>query len=183
MVDTTKPFPPGQAGAGLKYQASKILAHQATLAFMRTHSPSFDLITMHPTFVLGRSLVQMSAAGIDGINAWLWSSLNSKKAQFASLCVHVRDVAEAHVKALQRDVPSGTAFLLSGPSFGWDDVVKFVKSEYEGKIDVNLIGPFSEPPVADASKAERLLGMTWRSMEEIVGDVLDQQLDFKKSSL
>ena len=127
--------------------------------------------------------MQISAVGIDGINAWLWSSLNSKKIQFASLFVHVMDVAEAHVKALQRDVPSGTAFLLSGPSIRWDDVVKFVKSEYEGKIDVNLAGPFSEPPVADTSKAERLLGMTWRSMEEIVRDVLDQQLEFRKPCL
>jgi nucleoside-diphosphate-sugar epimerase len=150
---------------------------------MRDHSPSFDLITFHPTFVLGRSLVQSGTTGIDGINAWLWSSLQSEKPQFASICVHVTDVADAHIKALQRDVPSGTAFLLSGPAFGWNDVVQFVKRDYEGEIDVKLVGPFAEPPIADTKRAERLLGMTWKSMEQIVGDVLDQQLEFKRSSL
>jgi nucleoside-diphosphate-sugar epimerase len=175
-------LPPDPAGAGLKYQASKILAHQATHDFLKEHKPAFTLATLHPTFVLGRSLLQRQARDIDGINAWLWSSLHSKTALFASLCVHVRDVAESYLRILEKDVPSGTGFLLSGPKFGWEDAVRFVKETYP-QVDVCLTGPFIEPPVTDTKRAEEELGMRWSGMEEIVGDVVQQQLEFRTGTV
>jgi nucleoside-diphosphate-sugar epimerase len=162
---------------GLKYQASKILAHKATHNFLRTHKPLFKLTTLHPTFVLGRSLLQRHAKDIDGINAWLWNSLHSEKPLFTTLCVHVRDVAEAHLHILERDIPSGSSFLLSGPKFTWDDAVDFVKQKYP-QVEVRLTGPFTDPPVADTRLAEEVLRMRPRGMVEIVGDVVQQQLEF-----
>ncbi|RAH42214.1 uncharacterized protein BO95DRAFT_504683 [Aspergillus brunneoviolaceus CBS 621.78] len=47
------------AGHGVKYSASKILAHQATRNFLTDFQPHYTLITFHPTFVLGDSLVQI----------------------------------------------------------------------------------------------------------------------------
>lgn len=181
-IDMSKPFPPGRSGAGLKYQASKILAHKATQEFMYTHQPTFTLSTLHPTFVIGHSLVQRRAEEIDGINAWFWNSLRQSTPLFPSTCVDVRDVAEAHIKVLESDVRSGTAFLLSGPSFGWDDVVDFVQEEYDGDVEVKLKGPFAKPIIADTTRAERILGIEWRSMEDMIRSVVDQQLGLLKSN-
>ncbi|KAL2214859.1 dihydroflavonal-4-reductase [Thermoascus aurantiacus ATCC 26904] len=109
-------FPDGFIGHGLKYSASKILAHQATREFLKKNRPNYILITFHPTFVLGESLVQQSAEDIDGINALFWQSLFSEKPRISTAWVHVQDVADAHVKALEVPVESGKEFLLSAPT-------------------------------------------------------------------
>lgn len=98
-VDPNMDWPEGFAGHGAKYQASKILAHQATIDWMKENKPDFSLVTIHPTFVLGHSLVQKSAADIGGINALFWSTLQAEKPQFPPMVVDVRDVADAHLKA------------------------------------------------------------------------------------
>jgi nucleoside-diphosphate-sugar epimerase len=175
-------FPDGEMGHGMKYSASKILAHQATGAFLKSRTLNFDLITFHPTFVLGPSLVQTSAQEISGINAWLWNSLQSEKPLFPALCVHVQDVAEAHIRALSMPLSSGTALLLSGRPFTWTDVVGYVKDNFK-EIDVKLKPPFEDQPWVDTSQADNTLAIKWRSMEDIVGSVLKQQLDFQKTGL
>src|ERR1700712_910846 len=94
-------FPEGVTGHGVKYSASKVLAHQATRDFLAQNNPQYTLITLHPTFVLGKSLVQETAGDIDGINALFWLSLFSEKPHIPTAWVHVLDVAEAHIKVLE----------------------------------------------------------------------------------
>ncbi|CAD0028972.1 unnamed protein product [Aureobasidium pullulans] len=114
FIDLDMEFPGGPEGSGAMYQASKILAHQATHAFNKTHKPHYTLVTLHPSFVLGRSLVQHSAEEIDGINAFLWQSLQLETPFFPPAWVHVKDVAEAHLKILELDIATGEEFVLSG---------------------------------------------------------------------
>lgn len=172
-------FPDGLAGHGLKYQASKILAHQASKNWVKEHQPHFSLITLHPTFVVGPSLIQTSAEDADAINSWLWASLHSEKPLLSTLWVDVRDVADAHIKAL--DAPIGGAvseFLLNGPKFTWDDVIEYVKTKYP-QLDVKLQPPFDKNPSVETPGAENVLGIKWRGFEEMAGSVLDQQLSFR----
>jgi nucleoside-diphosphate-sugar epimerase len=68
-VDRNMQWPEGFAGHGLKYHASKILAHQATIDWTKKNKPHFSLATLHPSFVLGDSLIQNSAREVSGINA------------------------------------------------------------------------------------------------------------------
>jgi len=155
---------------GMKYQVSKILAHRATLEWVRTNKPSFGLVTLHPSFVFGRNLAQTSAEGLDGTNSMLWDSLHSPKAFIPSSGVDVRDVALAHLKALEVTMGARDGvdeFLLSaGPreNWTWGEVTAFVRSKYPA-LDVKLEGPFEEPPVVITQKAETLLGMQWKRMD------------------
>jgi hypothetical protein len=174
-LDIDMSFPDGLAGHVVKYQASKIAAHKASIDFMESEKPKFLLVTIHPVFVLGNSLIQQSAGEIDGMNAWFWGSLQSGGPPFPSTCVHVLDVADAHVNALTiSETQKVSSFLLAGPAFEWSDVADFVKKNYR-QIDVKLkaaVVPF----MANASHAEDVLGLKWRTMEQQIRDIVDQQL-------
>ena len=175
-------FPEGAAGHALKYSASKILAHQATRDFLKKNSPHYTLITLHPTLVLGHSIIQ-ETGDISGSNGMVWQSLFSEKPVAPGGWVHVRDVADAHIKVLETDIESGTEFLLSGskPASPWAEVVTFVNSKYPG------LGWKLQPPIeggwrVDVSKAEEVLHINWRSKEDMVQDIVEQQLSFVKGS-
>lgn len=175
-------FPSGLDGHGLKYQASKILAHQATLQFISQQNPHFTLTTIHPTFVLGPSLIQKSAEDVSGVNYMFMGSLSSKKPLIPSTIVDVRDVADATLATIDAKLEkNGEEFIISGEQTSWDDIVAFIKSTYP-QVTVNLEPPFGEAFKANARKAEKMLGARWRPMEEIIGSIMDQQLDMKKDS-
>ena len=179
-VDPNMDWPEGFAGHGAKYQASKILAHQATIDWMKENKPDFSLVTIHPTFVLGHSLVQTSAADIGGINALFWSTLQADKPQFPPMVVDVRDVADAHLRAAT--VPTEdriTEFLLSSDKTSWEQVVSFIKSEFP-EVKLGWTPPFDKASEVDTSRAEKVLGMKWRSTEEIFRSTISQQLAFLK---
>jgi len=181
-VNLEMPFPEGAAGHALRYSASKILAHQATREFLKENTPHYTLITFHPTLVLGHSIIQESG-DISGSNGMVWQSLFSEKPTAPAGWVHVRDVADAHVKALETDIESGTEFLLSGskPASPWAEVVSFVNSQYPG-LGWKLQLPFEGGWKVDVSRAEEVLKINWRSKEDMVRDIVEQQLSFVKRS-
>lgn len=168
----------------MKYHVSKILAHRATLEWARINKPSFGLVTLHPSFVFGRNLTQTSAEGLDGTNSMLWGALHSPKPFFPLSAVDVEDVALAHLKALEVETGAGEEveeFLLSAGSkdhWTWGQIAEFVRSKYP-TLDVNLEGPFGEPPEVTTHKAETVLGMKWKPMEDTVSSFLDQQLELR----
>ncbi|KNG81925.1 dihydroflavonal-4-reductase [Aspergillus nomiae NRRL 13137] len=177
-VDLEAAFPDGFLGHALKYSASKILAHQATRDFLKKNHPHYTLVTFHPTFVLGPSLVQNTAEEISGMNALFWSSLQLEKPRIANAWVHVRDVADAHIKALEADVRTGQEFILSRPVVSWEKVTAFVKDHYPA-LGCKLEPPFTPGWTISTTSAHCILGMKWRTEETIMQDVINQQLGFK----
>ncbi|KZM21600.1 catalytic [Ascochyta rabiei] len=184
-VDPKMSFPDDPvASGGMKYHASKILAHRASLEWASANNPSFHTITLHPSFVFGRNLTQTSADALDGTNAMLWGCLHSPKPFIPMTSVDVRDVAAAHLKALDVQVGKKSDveefMLTAGPkqNWTWGQVAEFAREKYPS-FDVKLQGPFEEPPRVDTARAEGTLGLKWRSMEDTVGSFLDQQMELR----
>lgn len=184
-VDPDMTFPEDpKASGGVKYHVSKVLTHRATLDWIRTNNPSFGLVTLHPSFVFGRNITQTSAEGLDGTNAMLWGCLHSAKPSIPPSGVDVRDVALAHLKALEIKTEASEEveeFILSaGPkdNWTWEQVANFVRSKYPA-LQVKLEGPFEEPPDVNTQKAETVLGMRWKRMEDTLGSFLDQQMELR----
>ncbi|KAK4185368.1 hypothetical protein QBC35DRAFT_503805 [Podospora australis] len=179
-VDPDTPFPDGPAGYGIKYSASKILAHRATIQWVEQHKPHFSVVTVHPTFVLGRDLTQRDAASPNGLNAYLLKSLTNPPGGnpvVPASMVDVRDVSQVVLRSLGVDLNKEelvTEYLVDGNPTSYDEVVAFVKRKYP-EIDVKLEGPFKRPFTSDTSRTEKELGIQWHGMEEIVSRVLDQQ--------
>ncbi|KAI7370797.1 hypothetical protein KC336_g20858, partial [Hortaea werneckii] len=177
-VDPDMEFPEGMAGDGPKYQASKILAHQAARAIIEKKKPAFPVITIHPVFVLGPTLLERSAKDISGINAWFWSSLGAETAPFPPAMVDVRDVAEAHVRAIHAPVDKPmTEFLIDGQVTGWDTVADLVEKNYP-QLSLNWKRPFPKGMEVDVTRAETTLGMKWRLIRDTFSDLIEQQLSY-----
>lgn len=164
------------------YRASKLLANNASWEFMRNKKPNFSLITLHPAFVFGHNLLQTTAETIDGSNRLLFGTIMTGKPMGTISAVHIQDVAEAHVKALDRAVPDGSKFLLAGPKASWSDIAAIVKRDYpESGTKITEGIPGESWPV-DTTEAEEVLGMKWRSLEQMVRDVMDQQLGLMEAA-
>jgi len=149
---------------------------------MEEEKAHFSLVTIHPSFVYGHNIMQTSAAQVaSGTNGLLWSFIMTGAGPAARLgCVHVRDVAEAHVKALSPSITGSTSYLLIiKPTV--KDIVDILEREYPSlpfKLTAETKGTAA---LADAGKAKRELGIKFRGIEEIVREVVDQQLGFAKA--
>ncbi|OGE55284.1 hypothetical protein PENARI_c004G04769 [Penicillium arizonense] len=171
--------PQDPAGTPMRlYRASKLLANNATWDFWATTKPHYALVTLHPAFVFGHNLMQTSAEEVaTGSNGLLWS-LVMQGNPAGSNGVHIQDVAEAHIKVLDPEIPDGSKYLLAGPMATGSEIASIVKKLYPdsgAKIteDIQL-----SPMPVDTAKAEAELGIQWRSWEAMVKEVMDQQLGF-----
>lgn len=164
-VDLDAEFPPGPAGQMVKYCASKIVAHQATRNFVKERKPDYTLITLHPTYVMGHDITRETAQGVGGINALLCKSLASEKPLLGTSWVHVQDVADAHVKALHVNVEHGKEFLLSSPSFPWEDAIEYIRENFPG-LEVKLVPPFRGKWKVDVTGAETVC-YSWNEMGNV----------------
>lgn len=163
-----------------QYQISKMASYKATIDFVHDQKPAFDVITLHPVFVFGRNPLQGRADQLAGSNGTLYKSLMSETpilAQF--LGVHIDDVAEAHVKALDESITGFRSYLLSAPRRSWVDVDRFIRAQYPD-VDFKLKPVDQANYTVDVSKAESELGMRFKPMEEQVKDVVDQQLELRR---
>ncbi|KAL4874581.1 flavonol reductase [Aspergillus karnatakaensis] len=163
-----------------QYHASKLASYKATIDFVREQKPAFDVVTLHPVLVYGFNRAQESAEQLGGTNGMLFQAImTGKPIAGRFLGVHVEDVAAAHVRVLNNKVQGQQAFILGAPARSWEEVEAFVNERYP-KLPVKLEERDGKGLVIDTSKAERELGLRFKGMEEQVGDLIDQQLAFRK---
>jgi nucleoside-diphosphate-sugar epimerase len=159
------------------YRASKLLANKATWDFVKDKKPHFSVVTINPTFVWGYNITQ-TTPDIQGTNRMLWFAIKAAVIPGFNNFVNVHDVADAHLKALDESVEGNQEFLVSAPNFGWGQVKEFVDKKWPG-LSALKGSEVSGAWNLDTGKAERKLGMKWRSLEETVTEVVEQQLGFE----
>jgi nucleoside-diphosphate-sugar epimerase len=164
------------------YHAEKLLADQVTREFIQEKKPHFAVVTMHPGFIYGHNVMQLTAAELSGTNGMLFNSIMNNVPISLAASVHVQDVADAHLRALAPEIKHGSKYLLVGPKYTWSDVVDVLKKYYANapwKLDANTpTGDWDR----DTSKAEKELSIKWKTVEEQVRSVMDQQLSLRKAS-
>jgi nucleoside-diphosphate-sugar epimerase len=161
------------------YHASKLLSNNATWSFWQTAKPHYSLVSIHPSYVIGHNPVQSSSEEL-GSNGILWGPIMSGVlgTPTAISGVHIKDVAEAHIKALDPKIPNGAKYLLNNDQITWKDVAQIVHRDYPNagaKISVEAEGATM---LSDSSKAEQELGIKWRPLEQMIHELMDQQLGF-----
>ncbi|KAL5335215.1 3-beta hydroxysteroid dehydrogenase/isomerase family protein [Aspergillus crustosus] len=168
IVDTEGSFTEeNDFATGMKlYHASKILANNATWDFHKCAKPHYSLVSIHPGL---------------RTNGLFYGSIVGGKPLTTITAVHISNVAEAHVRALDEGIKDGSKYLVSGKPATWGEAGAIVQEVYAVKgfkIQADAAG--TSWPV-DTSLAERDLGLKWRSLEEIVTGVVDQQLGVAKA--
>lgn len=178
------------------YYYSKTLAERAAWEYMEREKPGFDLVVINPFLVIGPShtraintspqtLVDMLKGIYPAVMALTWGF------------VDVRDVAAAHVAAMERVGASGRYLCVAGNKSMAETIALMRAAGYQGKLPkLDLSGPigtalmklasYGQPkgvgsylrthlgrvPQYDASRSMRELGQHYRPVEESLTDTL-----------
>lgn len=165
------------------YYASKLLANAASWSFMSTQNPKFTLVVIHPTLVFGHNILQTQSSELAGCtNAYLFGPIMTGIVAPTTNCVHILDVAEAHLRALDEGrVKGNTSFLISGAAPLSDETVGILEKYYPDAGWKIRRGGVKNVWDVDTGKAEGELGMEWRGYEQMLREVMDQQLGLLKA--
>ncbi|CAN8096194.1 unnamed protein product [Discula destructiva] len=122
------PFIPGPYHSEFAaYANSKIAALEAAERWHERACPAFDMIHLHPSFVLGRNDMATTPADcLNGTNAMVLAMLLGRKyGPFVGASIHVDDVARCHLAAAMetKNVPGKASYILSQAS-RWNDAKK-----------------------------------------------------------
>ncbi|KAJ7675152.1 D-lactaldehyde dehydrogenase [Mycena rosella] len=170
----------GRAASGAaKYQASKTLAERAAWGFVQKHKVeiAWDLSVLNPPLVLGPVIHAVSSPEALNTSAHrMYEAFTKPDATAGGGCwVDVRDLALAHVRALQKEEAGGERILIPAGAFVWQDWLDAAppssSSKYQkgspgaGKDAVHLLR-------YDPSKGIRILGLEYRSMADTAAAVV-----------
>jgi nucleoside-diphosphate-sugar epimerase len=131
------------------------------------------VVNIFPDFVLGRNDVIKSAAdAVGGTNKVVFGPVTGLDVGATpGFSVHLLDVAWAHVKCLDRNVPGNRGYLLiSGGVEGtrWEDMFSIVKASFPEAVRIGAVsmdGKISSVPLnIDSSETERVLGFKHKSL-------------------
>ncbi|EJT99759.1 D-lactaldehyde dehydrogenase [Dacryopinax primogenitus] len=158
------------------YFAAKTVSERVAWDFMRNNAPlSWDLVSLTPPFMFGPMLLNT----INYTSNFLYSQIlkdwpTNQVGQFVGFWIDVRDVAMAHVLALQKDKAGGERILIAAGPFAWQDVYDSLQT-----VESSFQMPRGSPGVkrglvnaADTTKAARILGLKYRGLGEAARDTI-----------
>lgn len=181
------------------YYYSKTLAEKAAWEFVEKEKPSFDLVTINPFLVIGPS----HSAGINTSNQLFVDLLKGAYPGLMNLTwgfVDVRDVADAHIRALETPGAKGR-YITAGDTIAMRSVVELLekngwaKGNKLPKLGMDCaVGDFAvrlssylQPkgvgsylrthvgrvPRYDTSKVKKELGLAFRPVETSILETLE----------
>ncbi|EIM85955.1 NAD-P-binding protein [Stereum hirsutum FP-91666 SS1] len=174
------------------YMASKTLAEKAAWEYVKNNASeiNYDLTVLNPPWVLGpvlQEVTDLSSLNVSMQYAYdilVKGTMDETMLTTNSNCwVDVRDVGLAHVLAAEKPSAGGERIILCAGQFFWQDFLDAANS-IEPPILPNL--PKGKPGATKGlppdivyitSKSDRILGLSYRSAEEMIRDTL---INFKK---
>lgn len=179
-----------QQDAKTAYYGSKAFAEKAAWEFLKENQGSvkFTLTTINPCYVFGPQLFDESVsatlnASCQRINEAVFSSIDDDVDQeFASLFIDVRDVAKAHVLALEKADLAGKRLILANHEFSTQSILDNINKNFpklNGRIARGKPGYIASSrniAIVDNTKSKELLGFEFGSFENAVNDTVTQIL-------
>ncbi|KAK5047222.1 hypothetical protein LTR84_006744 [Exophiala bonariae] len=162
------------------YRASKTFAEKAAWDFVEKEKPNFDVATINPPLVLGPVVHYLNS--IDNINTSNERVANLIQGKWKDglpssgiwIWVDVRDVALAHVKAIEVPEAGGKRFLLTAGYYSNGEIASAIKSNFPDLADKLPQDLKSDKPDdvygIDNSRSKDVLGIKYRNLEESVID-------------
>ncbi|BFZ57209.1 Glycine-rich RNA-binding protein 2, mitochondrial [Savitreella phatthalungensis] len=177
-----KNYPPGTA-----YRASKNAAERLAWKFVDDKKPNFTLSVINPPLVFGPAIHKISS--VDSINtsvALLFKYFKDPNADIpppmtAQAYVDVRDVAKAHILALEKPEAAGKRFITSSGQASWAGVVRAlgevfpdhkVSDKGPGATQFDVAGGLSN------ERSRQVLGLDYIDLHTAVKDTINALKQF-----
>ncbi|KAF7340241.1 NAD-P-binding protein [Mycena venus] len=174
------------------YRASKALAERAFWDYIKDENPTWAGSTICPCATYGPPIQPLrSISALNTSVSFLWDLASGKFKDGVPggppVYVDVRDVALAHVRAVERDVAKNQRYLLVAGSNIPDEFADVISRHFPRLRDnlppIDLSKAGQSHFKFDASKVQRELGIQFTSVERMVVDtvtsilLLQQQFD------
>ncbi|KFA79923.1 hypothetical protein S40288_10231 [Stachybotrys chartarum IBT 40288] len=165
------------------YCAGKAAALNQAEAFMKEHTPSFDLISIIPSWIFGKDEFVTDVKGFrTGSTHVLMNGLLTGNPGVPAIgnAVLNADVARAHVRALDSDIEGNQSFVLNVEA-QWEDTIPIAKRYFPEAFKSGLFRERSPQPTLsvkwDSSKTRDVLGIEPARYGAMVKEVVDQYLE------
>lgn len=171
----------------------QVLAEKAAWEFITTEKPNFDLATICNTYTFGP--VQRQLPTLDAINTsnlrirdLAQGKMREKLEPTAPVFtfVDVRDVALAHVRAIQKPQAGGKRFYVVGGYFSNKRLADVMRAagfpELEGRLPTEGVAVDDFPDDVygfDNTRSREVLGIEYRGLEESVVDTVRSILEWQ----
>ncbi|GAB7334843.1 hypothetical protein MBLNU13_g06751t1 [Cladosporium sp. NU13] len=167
------------------YRASKTFAERAAWDFVEKEKPNFTIATMCPPLVLGPIVHYLNS--LDGLNTsnqrirdiMLGKAKDEIPPTGTYIWVDVRDLADAHVAAIEKDEAANKRFFITAGYFSNKEIAQIIEKNYPQYKD-GL--PTASTPGGDYpsegiykynnKRAIEVLGIKFKSLEESVKDTV-----------
>jgi len=166
------------------YCASKKLAEVAAFDYAKEH-PELQITTINPSLIFGPPEQSVSSnATLNASSQTIYQLISGEAKTIPPdslpLFVDVRDVAQAHVLALQNDSVIGKRVLLSGGSYTLYDTVKLIaekRPELKSRLpSLDGAQPNARPISNVDTSIAKELGVSFTSFETCLFDTVDALL-------
>ncbi|KAI0479440.1 NAD(P)-binding protein [Xylariaceae sp. FL0804] len=167
------------------YRVSKTCAEKAAWDFVAKEKPGFDLATICPPMVFGpiahnlRSLSNVNTSNERLVALMHGDWRDGIPATGVGLYADVRDVARAHVEAMERPAAGGQRFFTTGGFFSNRDIAAAVRQAFPDLADKlpgeGVAGGEFTPDACckyDNKRATEVLGIDWISPGKSVVDAV-----------
>lgn len=111
------------------YDRSKTLAERAAWDFVRDEAPEIALTTINPGLVFGPLMDDRYGSSVSLVKRML-SGKDPMQPQYALPVVDVRDVAEMHLRALQRAETAGKRYIASAGTLSFSEMARALKAAH-----------------------------------------------------
>ncbi|KAH7338692.1 hypothetical protein B0J17DRAFT_694941 [Rhizoctonia solani] len=175
------------------YYGSKKLAEKAAWDFVESEKPAFDLTTLCPPMVYGPALQEVkSMSNLNASSAAFYALFSGQQKELKNagvwLWVDVRNIAQAHVLALEKSGAGNQRFLICEGRLSINSVVDYIWKNYPERAQAKGIpkpSPSAALPetgtyVSDNSKSKAVLGIEYLPIEKTLADTLDQFVALEK---
>jgi len=167
------------------YRASKTFAERAAWDFVEREKPNFTLATMCPPLVLGPIVHYLNS--LDGLNTsnqrirdiMLGKAKEEIPPTGTFLWVDVRDLAQCHVAAIEKEAAADKRFFITAGYFSNKEIAQIVGKHYpqykEGlPTEKTSGGDYPEEGVYkfDNKRSIDVLGVEYRSLDESIKDTV-----------
>ncbi|KAI0037737.1 NAD(P)-binding protein [Auriscalpium vulgare] len=170
----------------LVYNAAKTRAEKAAWEFVNSVRPSFDLVTILPTFNWGPFIHKVGALPTIGSSPGVFLStlpVGETSGTTVGDWVDVRDTAELHVLALETPALGGERLATTNGLYAWQDIYDVLNAagyDVPGKATKGAGAGKVNAPILNTKTFKFFPGFKYRSFEE---SVTDMAADLKAAGL
>lgn len=181
------------------YPLAKTQSEQAAWSFVRDESPSFDLVSINPAYVMGPMYTRGHLRSSPALLRDIFTGKFPMCPQFNFGIVDVRDVADAHVNALEIPEASGRYLLYNEPMwvkdmalamrkafpkqkkiprFNMPNFVMYGVAMFDKRINFSFLRRnLGQINAVDNRKSIAELGITYRPKEQSIVDSCQAMFD------